>query len=613
MTAAAATKVSLSLQAPKPALPPKPNFLLTDTTSKLTRFTHILNTTKLVSDILNNDHTSQMESAETQVSMSCQQSSQCKQSLFIDGVELNESGDAASLAFNLLDEIYAEIEDKQIKSSLSKQMTLKMLNTPELLNYLNKKQQQQQQLEEEKEAKVAEVATVASPDKHKADECCNSLSCSSSSYTSASSSQSNQCSCTYSSSSVSSTYSTNESDQQQPPPLPTVPPPPLQSAHSSPSMPRSRHNNRVSLTLEEEIELEMKTKLNSFSLNKEAPDEHRDAGLESDERQPEEDEYLEPVLLETEKSYSTDTLNAGDSKESQLNHYAVPYSIDEPVASTALTSTPIKILSSPYRLKSLFRLNSSSRPAENASERIVPNIPTPPATNDDSQLQKTPKKTLNYLFKTSGRITATLRMMRTKSSSHASNTELNVCGDEVDSIDVIGSSNHFTDNMFTLRKNRKAKKTTTVSCQPAATHAVEISGPTLISQTFDLSKQRLVAIQNQQELNMLSCEQAASFSSMSSSTFSSSSFDEHSNNTCSPALPRANKFSLAQSRAASTLSINNISPTIALNTIITNVYEEDGNIWNVYCVLLGLMVMLFILSSPSPTPTPIINIIKLNS
>ena len=577
----AATKVSLSLQVSKPALPPKPNFLLTDTTSKLTRFTHILNTTKLVSDMLNTD----MTPAESQVNMACEKSSQCKQSLFIDGVELNETGDAASLAFNLLDEIYAEIEDKQIKSSLSKQMTLKMLNTPELLNYLNKKQQQQQQQQQlqQEEAKAAEVAADAvSPDKHKTDECCNSLSCSSSSYTSASSSQSNHCSCTYSSSSVSSTYSTNESDQlQQPPPLPTVPPPPLQSAQSSPNLPRStRHNNnRISLTLEEEIELEMKTKLNSFSLNKEAPDEHQKEA-DFDEKQPEEDEYLEPVLLETEKSYSTDTLNAGDSKESQLNHYAVPYSMEESPTFTAVTSTPTKTLSSPYRLKSLFRLNSSSRPVENASERIVPNAATNTSvtSNDDVQ-QKTPKKALNYLFKTSGRITSTLRMMRTKSSSHASNNELNLCGDEVDSIEVIDSPNHFIDNMFTLRKNKKAKKTA-VSCQPPAAHAVEISGPTLISQTFDLSKQRLVAIQNQQEFH-LSCEQAASFSSMSSSTFSSSSFDEHSNhnnNSCSPALPRANKFSLAQSRAASTLSINNISPTIALNTIITNVYEEDGNI-----------------------------------
>ncbi len=443
---------------------------------------------------------------------------------------------------NLLDEIYAEIEDKQaIKLAKS---NLKSIS----------------------------VTKNTQSD-------CTSLSCSSSSYTSTSSTQSNACSCVsnYSSSSVASSSSSAYSSSQgsdklennHRPPLPSGPPPPLSNSNKT-ILP----SPDTSLTLEQEIELELKMKRDSFCFKSpEEPTTNTIINIK-DEEKLEEDEYLEPILLETTTELdsnkpafenpdstilSSNSESGYDEQKNSVNPYCVPYAL---TTSTPVKSSPKVTLTSPNRIKALFKINTTITP-------IKP-VNTEPTTPKSSK-----KLSLQYY---SGKITSTLRLMRSRSSTQ----DLTACN-LTDEIDIRQSptktiAEPLILESWTLKRRKKSGKTVEQKLERSlqSQHQPEISGPTLISQTFDLSKQNLLPISQ-------SVDQAGhiSMSSFASSCSESVDLVDSVSNSSKKTLsfvgeelcctnPDLNK------PIGSNYSMNNISPTIAFDTIITNVYEEDG-------------------------------------
>ncbi len=465
--------------------------------------------------------------------------------------ELFPSQDAnTDTELNLLDEIYAEIEDKHANKLI-----------------------------------ISNLKAISISQKTRNDIFCASLSCSSSSYTSASSTQSNACSCAsnYSSSSVASSstsaYSSGQGSDSlgadhRRPPLPNGPPPPLSNSNKT-----IQPSPDTSLSLEQEIEIEMRMKRDSFCLLRSAEElPPVDTAVNKCETNSEEDEYLEPILLETTTEVdasnnrktafdnpdstvlSSNSESGYDEQKNNVNPYCVPY------ACNVTTSTPVKnctsspaktALSSPYRLKSLFKLNTAVTPIK-------------PVNVEPAEMPKSSKKLSLHYY--SGKISSTLRLMRSRSSTQ----DLTACHltEEIDirpSAAAAATVESSVSELWTLKRRKKNAKSvdTKSEQQQQQTSSVQISSPTLISQTFDLSKQNLLPISQSSRL-----ESADRPGHLSLSSFSSSG---------SECLEAGRTLSLVGDEcpsvyrtAGSNLSINNISPTIAFDTIITNVYEEDG-------------------------------------
>lgn len=354
----------------------------------------------------------------------------------------------------------------------------------------------------------------------------------------------------------------------------------------------------------------------------------------------EEDEYLEPILLpdtmteskrqqtiatfDDSVSAASDSCGCGngaanssvdEDRNNTTNPYCVPYAL--------LTSTPLKTEpaqankdsapmvtnkcksteqqpGSPYRLKNLFKLgNTLTSPLSNTNSS--PSQPTGTATakvSTQAVTPKTPRKSLNYY---SGKITSTLRMMRTRSSSYVasshSSTDLTVAAAEavacdeaiIDTIDAVTTPvkqknvtpSRTSSGSQSNKGKKQREKASSKGLRSSGSNLgitndtpVEISGPVLISQTFDLSKQNLIDVaHNGQEWSVSGDSKfndhvsMCSFSSMSSIV--SSPLNDRRASICKKAEENS-----CSSQAGAVVSARTIG---MFDTIITNVYEEDGN------------------------------------
>jgi hypothetical protein len=380
-------------------------------------------------------------------------------------------------SFSLLDEIYAEIEDKQIKSSIKPIETV--------------------------------IQEKSLPIKY-----CASLSCSSSSYTSASSAHStNSCIC----------YSKRDSVLiTAPPPLPSMPPPPLTPAPTPTSQrPKSRSSSVLSrhsavlsepLSLEQEIEMEIRNKF--CLLLKSSPE----TDLDSPMRETADITNLDSIADQLNDFKEDELISNGDDMlETDYlepinlvnSNYVEKQSSNRKTEATGNAQSSY-MLSPSYRLKSYFQ----AKLKENSIS-----------------MDKNSRTSLNYLIKQSNKISSTLKFIRTKSTSN----------EQAESTDTSSaSSTHTAQNLIetTLNsfKRQQNKKRSTSSNSQHTTHsaasqpsaAVCISGPTLISQTFDLKNKNLIEIvqsvetnNNNNNSNMEDNESFSTTSSFSSSSTSS--------------------------------------------------------------------------------------------
>ena len=573
--------------------------------------------------------------------------------------------DADSLDFNLLDEIYAEIEDKlninrnktpnTNEPSPSNTKPISQLVREAALNAANTSPQSRAQSTRSKSTKS----------KGQESHSCSSLSCSSSSssYTSANSSHSNSCSCStaYSSSScgIASSYSDppqpkpqlpqsqplsnstqkgfsvnmgilfinssfSDSQPQQPqqlqqvqppqpplstsnqcdlatthprPPLPNGPPPPLASND------RDQTTTPEELSLEEEITraLLLRSNVEIASVASKAAaaadcqlgcDAGGDAASGGEEEDEDEDEYLEPILLEVmekkgrqfacigtfdesfESGRSASCCGADEDRNNTTNPYCVPefaFFASTPVKADA-ASKVTGIGGSPHRLKSLFKLGANlANPLGHSYKRANANNDTSVATttlqnptaksdvknkirdykkqyynnttkkrntinnlipeSEQNNVATTPKE--QYLSELNSKTNGTATTITTPITPKTPRKSLNYYGGKISS---------------TLRLIRARSSHSVTDLADSPRSPVQISGPVLISQTFDLSKQNLIEIHSGQASDSKFSDHISmcSFSSRSSSA----SFD-------------------SASGPASTIAI--------CDTIITDVYEEDGN------------------------------------
>lgn len=370
----------------------------------------------------------------------------------------------------------------------------------------------------------------------------------------------------YSSNSSSSSDSSLSSISTSPPPLPNVPPPPL-STKDYDSIDRvslsSLHKNRASLSLEEEIEIEIRAKLDKEFLFLKKPSENpkdesdlnKNEVVESIKNELDnelnsssirlEPEYLEPVLLGCKKTSNKSTeknlsklLNTSNQNQS--------------------------FLLSPSKLKSF--------------------LTKPPHVQTQGTDGSNTKALMSYLIKTS---TSTLRLMRTKSTIN--NTVLN---DQKSTLPDCKP----TKKCAKLSVNKRRQTTTCV--QMSQTNTSQISRPTLISQTFDLTNQNMIEIKNSSETSNKVVYSSSSLSS--SSDYSAAAFNSSSASSSSPSLSHLHQsrdieeededegegdeydfddsFYESDSELNLKLNLNSGKSTIETNTIITNVYEEDGKL-----------------------------------
>ncbi|CAF0717117.1 unnamed protein product [Brachionus calyciflorus] len=439
----------LSNTTKKPALPPKPKLSLAETKTLLindtskTSFEENKNFNLLLNSLREKFSISH-ESNSSSMTFSNLTSSQINS----DMTELKSLNQVDTINdFSLLDEIYAEIEDKNLFQ------------------------------------KTKNLKTVQSP-----------CSCSNSS-------QSSQYSCS------SCSYPSSECTESRPP-LPTVPPPSLDSNET---------DKRTSLSLEEEIVLEIRSKLlnQEFLLSKTTPKKNENNEENSDrvEDKPSEcvpilePEYLEPILVHKSEKKLNDKISTN-----QTSHK---------FSSNQFILSPSKIKS--YLTKS------------------------PKSTNSDPTIQT---KTFSYLIKKSNKLTSTLKLMRTKSNSIPSQSIYSQPVDETP-VAIHGSSLNLT----------------------SMQSSVEISRPTLISQTFDLTKQNLIEIKNDENSHEAVRSSSSFNSSFDTSSTSSSLYSpDNKNETESEhdSFSNENNFDCKKKMFS-----ENASPTIEPNLIITNVYEED--------------------------------------
>ena len=733
----------------KPALPPKPKLSLTETTSKLllnnqintiNHFKNIQNSNDLKDSTMNtgskSDNFNKTTSSTAELETADSNSLELKLGNYnniinslkekiknrnvltncTNVIELTKKPIEISNRMNdinnnddkqqqtaevgsLLDEIYAEIEEKHIKTSnltrnddlnvqFSKAKPIQNTSNPNVNNFSN------------------------STKNNSNSQFCSSSVCSS--YNSSSSSHSHSCSCSSSSSSSCSNYaasniSSNPKENKNPPPLPSVPPPPLMSSNVSSQLASfssascsssdfhsaSSSNSRAklssveindanlvepfnqSMSLEEEIELEIRSKLNKeFLLKKvdtpsEADEANKNARIEANENDvnnrtsnyndsndDEETDYLEPILLAESKqtqniSLNASTVSASSTKASPapkatlndknmgkilnsfnnnpptfiLNqtrtvsmNYSSPnayqsvetYASTSPVSTHSSSSTTFSL--SPSKLKSyLLKANSSknsqSISKDTSQKSVSPSPTTSSATTTSSSHNRT---SLSYLFNASNKITSTLRLIRTRSSTHSQIIPASV---EVMPYKPSGAdspckcSPNLAKNELNSSINSRSKN---YECSPLKTNNssfasstnlnannyIRISRPTLISQTFDLSKQNLIEIKPDANEVVSSCstkarneddgssvslssDSSASTSSLETSTKQSDDSNDDSFNEGSIATSsNSNKtecFNLTSRSLKDALKNLKTSPTIVSDTLITNVYEEDGN------------------------------------
>ena len=600
---------------------------------------------------------------------------------------------------SLLDEIYAEIEEKHIKTSnltrnddlnvqFSKAKPIQNTSNPNLNNFSN-----------------------STKNNNSNSQFCSSSVCSS--YNSSSSSHSHSCSCSSSSSSSCSNYaasnvSSNPKENKNPPPLPSVPPPPLMSSNVSSQLAsfssascsstdfHSASNSRAkfssveindtnlvepfnqSMSLEEEIELEIRSKLNKEFLLKKVDkpseaDEANSTQIElnnendvnnrtnnyNDSNDDEETDYLEPILLAESKqtqniSFNISTMSASSTKTSPapkatlndknmdkilnsfnnnpptfiLNqnrtvsmNYSSPnayqsvetYASTSPVSTHSSSSTTFSL--SPSKLKSyLLKANSSKNSQliskDNSQKSVSPSPTTSSSTTTSSSHNRT---SLSYLFNASNKITSTLRLIRTRSSTHSQIIPASV---EVMPYKPSGADspckyspnlakNELNSSINSRSKNYESSPLKTNSSNFTSNtnlnsnNYIRISRPTLISQTFDLSKQNLIEIKpetnevvsssnktrNEDDGSSvsLSSDSSASTSSLETSNkqISDDSNDDSFNEGSTATSNNSNKTECLLNLTSRSLkdALKNLktSPTIVSDTIITNVYEEDGN------------------------------------
>ena len=608
-------------------------------------------------------------------------------------------GEKMGITGSLLDEIYAEIEDKQVKSCLvsSGSNHVSSLSSSSANS-------------SEKSSPSAEMANKPAAVQS---QFCTSPFCSTSSYTS-----SNSCSCSSSSSSYSNAYSATymsntSAAPSSPPPLPSVPPPPLEtktpavtSSSTTNTMMRSRrkqqsanssHHSKTpskktstgsksqvvdldtadpldlllpknTLSLEEEIQLEInrnkltENKIDLFSGQRKNENENNTnttnnyeleenfndqddefdedgcGGDEDEEEEEEETDYLEPIILTQglsaaghHESSSLSSFNVKGCKKTSLSLrqddtnsvQTVDYNDDnlssnfKLMAKGAAASTAAVVDSdqqsskssslkqgneqprqrnarihsinnyaelfslSPSKLKS-YILNhhhqhqsskSSKSPStlSNSSKMSQQSqVAPPPSASSSSSTtpaashqhhQSAGKSSLNYILKTSSKLTSTLRLIRTRSLTQANtlnaliNSNCNLPPHQQPSM-----AHHEALSSPMNSPSLSGKRSVHPTGGASSSAAMQISQPTLISQTFDLSKQNLIELKqtphgsvspiNYENLNEITPVPVASLS-VNCSTLSRH-LKKHASSVDHP-------------------------PTIVSNTIITNVYEEDGN------------------------------------
>jgi hypothetical protein len=492
------------------------------------------------------------------------------------------------------------------------------------------------------------------------------------------------------SSSTTTTTNTDTNECCSLPPLPTVPPPPL-STTTTAAVTDDFTSNTCPLTLEEEIQLEIQTKLcdKEFFLTKETTpppfskskplhtllvneDLHSEVNKnnetecggddDDDEDDDDETEYLEPIILQqpskpkvlsspvksllNEKSLNKllnkfqaynlqsnflsirhrggvgvgvgdacaatppstldislpQTMHTPSPLRKQQSHYAsithlssTPSS-PSPSSSTSTTTTSNSTTSnahthhsssfslSPSKLKS-YILKASSSASSSRNNKVSgltysspPPPPPPPlhsSTTSRSSSSSHARTSFNYLVNASNRLTSTLRLIRTKSSTNTSSYS--------------PSHHHYN--------NSNSEFTCAWSTSPpplTSNNTTSISKPTLISQTFDMSKQNLIEINHRLSGNRFYVDsQMSKTNDRAISSCSDDSFNENSvcDDGCddlspslmspSPPSPRSSSSSSSTSSSAKSSTsqkcLNLFAPiTITSNMIITNVYEEDG-------------------------------------
>jgi hypothetical protein len=355
-----------------------------------------------------------------------------------------------------------------------------------------------------------------------------SNSCCTSSYSSSNSS-SNSCTC-----------SREEAAAAAAPALPTVPPPPL---------------SNTSLTFEEEIEQEIRTKLcdTHFHLTTKEPllvfddsalqdDDATAAAAAAHSSDSEQTEYLEPkmcIVVRPEPAKKSAT------NEKNLKNLLINFQSSTP--KTNSNNCSFSRLS-PSKLKSYLLLKAAVSPnntpqqsSSKVKDKHFTGGSSTVSSRSSSQSHSHARQSLNYLVTASSRFTSTtLKLIRTKSS---------------------------TNNTFNNNNTNNSSNEQSIS---------KISAPTLISQTFDLSKQNLIQLHNN----------IKTISSMCSSLSSDSSLRRLSRSDCQ-ARAQCHQADYDSddsfNESNSSYMYNSILPaaasmTINSNVIITNVYEEDGMI-----------------------------------
>jgi len=350
--------------------------------------------------------------------------------------------------FNLLDEIYAEIEDKQLK------LTIKEKQKPIINNKYY----------------------------------CASQSCSSSSYTSASSSHSSSnqsCTCCYSSSSLIYT----------PPPLPSMPPPPLTPTNSTKL--KSRSSSRAStstpdtcLPLATGANTNAVASIDSIVTEEEEEEEAISKSLSLEEEIEMEIRNKFSVLLK--KSAETDFIEPEESIEDQINNNDKTHENEQDIETDYLE--PVNLI-------------SSSNNNNNKETKII--------TNQTSQI-----KSISAILSPSYRLKS---YIQTKLNKETTNTNKNL--NQVSSLNyLLKQSNKLSSHLRFKRNSTSKLSLNQVEIQPQLEcnynrNSNSISGPILISQTFDINNQYLIDINNKTKNN----EDNESFSTTSSFSSSSSS------------------------------------------------------------------------------------------
>lgn len=439
----------------KPAIPPKPKLTLTTETAS-----------KLLSHTKSIDH--QAYSYDDIISSLKER---LKSSQEHEDDENNQS--------SLLDEIYAEIEEKQHHVQVTSNIV--------------------------KPSPVLDVNNSSKNVKHD----------NSSNYSSSSS---------YS---CSSTYSSNT------PPLPTVPPPPLTNAKDEIEAAVAEFK-RISMSLEEEIEMEIRNKLmTDIKLKrKESKESEKNVSITSQnessrggsEKKQDDDtlsnlstvEYLEPILFSKTGLGKTQLDNRSLHKLLSSNNNNVNHQTS---LSHRFNLNIDSLFISPAKLKSyIIKASPNGHSSHGGSSSVTGSSMSQASNSISSSVSSTSnRQSLTNLLK-SNKITSTLKMIKNRHSTSMSTTASSTPS-TIESMPAspalsnpISIHNLFTSNDSTgipnkyntvkaSKRNHLRRQTAIVSFTSSSSSTtsssnptIEISQPKLISQTFDLSKQNLIDV-----------------------------------------------------------------------------------------------------------------------